>query len=443
MILRDGSTVHVRPVREDDRAAMADFFGGLTPDSRGLRFFSAAANVEQEAERAVDVDYADRYGLIATRGEDGHPVGHSAYYRSSRASRDRVRGGGRAAGPRPGHDPARPPGRDGRRAGNRDLRGRGAAGEPPHDRGVPGERLSGRGAVGARIDSGRAADVVQLRGAWSGSRIGIEARPPPRWAASSSRGRWPSSGHRGRRDTVGGQIFHNLLDAGFEGTAYPVNREAEVVQSVRAYRSVSEIPGPIDLAVVAVPAAAVIDVVRECAGQGVPAVVVISAGFAEVGPEGAERQRRAARGLPRGRCAAGRAQLPRRRQHRRRRAAECDLRSSHAGAGQRRLRLAERCARAGVHRALRRSQPGPVLVRVGGKPRRHHGQRPARVLGVGPRHRRGAALHRVVQRSAALLAGGAPGRQGEADRRREERPLGRRGPGRPAPTPGRCWRPPT
>ena len=93
------------------------------------------------------------------------------------------------------------------------------------------------------------------------------------------------------RDTVGGQIFHNLLDGGFEGTAYPVNREADVVQSVRAYRSVAEIPAPLDLAVIAVPAAAVIDVVRECAGQGVPAVVVISAGFAEVGAEGAERQR--------------------------------------------------------------------------------------------------------------------------------------------------------
>ena len=60
---------------------------------------------------------------------------------------------------------------------------------------------------------------------------------------------------------------------------------------MRAYRSVGEIPGPIDLAVIAVPAAAVIDVVGECAGLGVPAVVVISAGFAEVGAEGAELQR--------------------------------------------------------------------------------------------------------------------------------------------------------
>jgi acetate---CoA ligase (ADP-forming) len=93
------------------------------------------------------------------------------------------------------------------------------------------------------------------------------------------------------RETVGGQTFHNLLEAGFEGTAYPVNREAEVVQSVRAYASIGEIPGQIDLAVIAVPAAAVVEVVRECAEHGVPAVVVISAGFAEVGPEGAERQR--------------------------------------------------------------------------------------------------------------------------------------------------------
>ena len=127
MILSDGSSVHVRPVREDDRAAMAEFFGGLTPDSLGFRFFTAAANVEQEAARAVHVDHADRYALIATRGEDGHPVGHSAYYRTSRAeprSRSRWR---TSSGPRPGHDPARPPGRDGGRARDRDLRGRGPA----------------------------------------------------------------------------------------------------------------------------------------------------------------------------------------------------------------------------------------------------------------------------------------------------------------------------
>jgi acyl-CoA synthetase (NDP forming) len=63
------------------------------------------------------------------------------------------------------------------------------------------------------------------------------------------------------------------------------------VQSIRAYPAVSAAPGPVDLAVIAVPAAAVVDVARDCAEAGVHALVVISAGFAESGPEGAERQR--------------------------------------------------------------------------------------------------------------------------------------------------------
>ena len=128
------------------------------------------------------------------------------------------------------------------------------------------------------------------------------------------------------RGTVGGQIFHNLLEAGFEGVVYPVNPAADVVQSVRAYPTVADVPDEVDLAVIAVPAAAVIEVARECADKGVPALVVISAGFAEVGPEGAERQDRAGRDLPRRRHATRRAQLPRDPEHGRARAAERDLR---------------------------------------------------------------------------------------------------------------------
>ena len=64
-----------------------------------------------------------------------------------------------------------------------------------------------------------------------------------------------------------------------------------MVQSVPAYRSILDVPGSVDLAVVAVPAPAVVEVARQCATKGVRAIVVISAGFAETGPEGAERQR--------------------------------------------------------------------------------------------------------------------------------------------------------
>ncbi len=94
------------------------------------------------------------------------------------------------------------------------------------------------------------------------------------------------------RGTVGGQLFHNTLESGFAGVVYPVNPNADVVQSVRAYPTITEVPDEVDLAVVAVPAAAVIEVARESAAKGVRALVVISAGFAATGPEGAERERR-------------------------------------------------------------------------------------------------------------------------------------------------------
>ena len=82
------------------------------------------------------------------------------------------------------------------------------------------------------------------------------------------------------RGTVGGEVFHNVLNAGFDGVVYPVNPAAEVVQAVRAYPSVLDLPDPVDLAVVTVPAAAVAVVARECAQREIPALVVISSGFA-------------------------------------------------------------------------------------------------------------------------------------------------------------------
>lgn len=93
-----------------------------------------------------------------------------------------------------------------------------------------------------------------------------------------------------QRGTPGGEVFHNLLFSGFNGPVYPVNSAAPVVQSVPAYPSVEAIPGPVDLAVIAVPAERVLEVAESCARKGVRALVVISAGFAEIGPEGRARQ---------------------------------------------------------------------------------------------------------------------------------------------------------
>jgi acetate---CoA ligase (ADP-forming) len=92
------------------------------------------------------------------------------------------------------------------------------------------------------------------------------------------------------RGTIGGELFRNLLDSGFQGPVYPVNPKAEFVQSVRAYPAVGDIPDEVDLAIIAVPASLVITVATECARKGVGALLVISAGFAETGEEGRMRQ---------------------------------------------------------------------------------------------------------------------------------------------------------
>ena len=93
------------------------------------------------------------------------------------------------------------------------------------------------------------------------------------------------------RGTIGAEIFHNLIAHEFQGPVYPVNPKAGVVQSVTAYASIADVPGPVDLAVVVVPAAQALPVLEECGRTGVKAAVVISAGFKEVGGSGADRER--------------------------------------------------------------------------------------------------------------------------------------------------------
>ena len=93
-----------------------------------------------------------------------------------------------------------------------------------------------------------------------------------------------------RTDTVGNTVLNRLLAEGFAGSIYPVNPNAESIADHHAYPSVSAIPEPVDLAIVTVPAHAVLEVVDECAAAEVKALLVMSSGFAEAGKEGARRQ---------------------------------------------------------------------------------------------------------------------------------------------------------
>jgi acetate---CoA ligase (ADP-forming) len=91
--------------------------------------------------------------------------------------------------------------------------------------------------------------------------------------------------------TVGYEIIHNLLAEGFSGAVYPVNPHATAVHSIPAYASVAAVPGDIDLAIISVPKERALAVAAQCGERGVKALVVITAGFREIGPAGFERER--------------------------------------------------------------------------------------------------------------------------------------------------------
>ena len=93
-----------------------------------------------------------------------------------------------------------------------------------------------------------------------------------------------------RSGSVGASVLESVLRSGFEGPVYPVNPHAGRLQGLRVYGSVADLPEAPELAVVAVPAAGVPTVARDCAVRGVRALLVVSAGFAEAGPEGAVLQ---------------------------------------------------------------------------------------------------------------------------------------------------------
>ena len=92
--------------------------------------------------------------------------------------------------------------------------------------------------------------------------------------------------------SVGRSILWNLISSPFGGTVYPVNPKRPNVLGIRAYPSIAAIPEPVDLAIVVTPAPTVPGVIGECADAGVKGAIIISAGFKEVGPEGAELERR-------------------------------------------------------------------------------------------------------------------------------------------------------
>ncbi|HEX5732081.1 MAG TPA: GNAT family N-acetyltransferase [Blastocatellia bacterium] len=292
VVLKDGSTIHVRPIRPDDESRLLDLLRSLSQQSRWLRFFAPVsdASLTAEAHREVNVDYTSRFGVVATKGSDERIVGH-AFYIASGKERAEVAF-----------------------TISDEFQGRGLGtillGQLAAIASANGIHLfeadvlsANHKMIGVFRESGfpleTAVETGQLRVTFP-TELTPEAierfERRERIAAASALTAFfrPRSvaviGASRQRDSIGGKVFHNLLIYGFNGPVYPVNPTADVVQSVPTYATVEAIPGPVDLAVIVVPADHVVEVAEACGRKGVRALVVISAGFAETGEEGRARQ---------------------------------------------------------------------------------------------------------------------------------------------------------
>ncbi len=295
VILRDGTTLRLRAPVVDDAEALQAFFGRLSSDSLYKRFHGFPSIDRRLAERFVEPDWVEQGVLIGELVEQGEErvVALADYARL----RDRTTAEvafvvadelqRRGAGTRLLEQLAALASRAGIE--------RFVAEVQPDNRSM----LAVFEHVGFRTARELESGVVEvafpiapteeyLEHVEQRDHVAVEASLQPFFAPRAV----AIVGASTRRGSIGGELFRNVLEGDFEGAVYPVNRKAVAVAGVRAYPSVAEIPDEIDLAVICLPGEHVLAAAEEALRAGVKALVVISAGFAEIGAEGVERQER-------------------------------------------------------------------------------------------------------------------------------------------------------
>lgn len=292
VVLRGGGTVRIRPARTTDRARVEDYLIGLSPEARRLRFLSTSVDVTEVAATAVNVEPGDHMTLLALRGGDeGAVIGGAQYFRTS---------GGRAEVGVSVADAFQGQGLGsiliGRLAQVAHLSGIGifvAEVLPENHRMIDVFRESGfapriralPGTIEVTFPTTLTDDAVRH----------FEERADTAAASAVRTFLMPSAvaviGASRNGASIGGRVFRNLIRSGFRGVVYPVNPSAHAVHGVTAFPSVLEVPGPVDVAFVAIPAEHVASAARQCADKGVRGLVVITSGFAEVSGEGPARER--------------------------------------------------------------------------------------------------------------------------------------------------------
>jgi acetyl coenzyme A synthetase (ADP forming)-like protein len=292
VVLRNGRTLRLRPIRIDDRDALRRFYASLSPQSMHNRFFSMRSPESAVEATPSDVDYRRDFALIGEIGPEIVAVAHylslpnqSTVAEVAFAIRDDQQGLG---------------------IGTRLL-----------------ERLADVARTNGitKFEAETLAENFQMLDVFLGSgfevvsksdegvvRVLFPIEPTPEFAAAAA-DRSQKAAHASMRPIfepkaiavvgasrrpgqLGHEIVDNLVENGYRGKLYVVHPAIESLDSVKAWPSVSAIPEPVDLAVIAVPAREVEGVIDDCISKGVAAAVVISAGFGETGPEGRAMEQR-------------------------------------------------------------------------------------------------------------------------------------------------------
>jgi len=286
VVLADGSTIHIRPIHPADGPELVAFHERQSRESVYFRYFSPRPRLsDKEVEHLTTVDGVDRMAFVAERGDDllgvarydrypGRPVAEVAFFTDDQmAGRgiatlllEYLAAYGREVGISRFEAQVLPSNR-------RMVRVFQAAGY-----GASSAYADGVIEVSFDIEPSDEASAAMAERARRAERQSVVRLLEPKAVAVVGAGRDPKGlGHR---------VLRNLLAGPFQGVVHPVNREASAVAGVRAHRSVVEVPDRLDVAVVCVPAAEVPAVIEDCGRARVAAAIVISAGFAETGPEG-------------------------------------------------------------------------------------------------------------------------------------------------------------
>ncbi|MEQ0564581.1 GNAT family N-acetyltransferase [Amycolatopsis sp. NEAU-NG30] len=286
VVLSDGGTVHLRPIVPSDAGGLVAFHAKLSERTRYFRYFGAYPRIpEKDLKRFSTVDHHDRVAFAAFLGDDIVAVGR--YERLDHGPSAEV-----AFVVSDAHQ--------GRGLGSILLEHLAAAASECGLRRFVAEVLAENAAMvrvfrdaGYQVSRAIEEGVLHLEfdiDPTEESLAVARSREQAAEARSVHNLLHPSSvaviGASTEPGKVGHVAFVNLLAAGFTGTVYPVNPEHRSVRGVRAYPSVLDIPDPVDLAVVAVPAESVESVLDACLAKGVKTLLILSSGFAEAGPHG-------------------------------------------------------------------------------------------------------------------------------------------------------------